>query len=86
MREVGNQKRKEVIMSMKKMLSFALCLAFVLTFVAGCPKPQEKPATPPEAAQPAPPAQPATSSVKAPEAPKAPEAGAKTPEKPAEKK
>jgi hypothetical protein len=83
LREYGNQKRKEVIMSMKKLLSFALCLVIAMAFAAGCKKKEEAPPAPaPEAAAPAP-AQAPMSSVKAPEAAPAPAAPA---EKPADKK
>ncbi|MDD3294629.1 MAG: hypothetical protein PHG20_08095 [Geobacteraceae bacterium] len=70
LREYGNQKRKEVIMSMKKLLSFALCLVIAMAFAAGCKKKEEAPPAPaPEAAAPAPaPEQAPMSSVKAPEA------------------
>ncbi len=79
----GNQKRKEVIKSMKKLISFALCLTLALAF-AGC-KPKEeapKPAEAPKAEAPAP-AQKPMSSAKAPAAPGAPAAA---PAAPAEKK
>jgi hypothetical protein len=69
----GNQKRKEVIMSMKKLISFALCLTLALAF-AGC-KPKEeapKPAEAPKAEAPA--AQKPMSSAQAPAAPAAPAA------------
>jgi hypothetical protein len=70
-----NLKRKEVISSMKKLISLALCLALALAFAAGCKKKEEAPAPAAEQAAPAAPAAPAQapmSSAKA--APAAPAA------------
>jgi hypothetical protein len=73
LRGFGNQKRKEVITSMKKLISLALCLVIALAFVAGCKKKEEAPPAPaPEAAAPA--QAPMTSAAApAPAAPAAPE-------------
>jgi hypothetical protein len=71
-RDFGTQKGKEVILSMKKLISFALCLVIALAFAAGCKKKEEAPVPAPEAAAPAPeaaPAQAPMSSAAAPEAP-----------------
>jgi hypothetical protein len=73
LRGIGNQKRKEVITSMKKLISLAACLIIALAFTAGCKKKtEEAPAPAPEAAAPAP--QAPMSSAKAPEAAPAPDA------------
>jgi preprotein translocase subunit SecY len=52
-RDFGTQKGKEVIMSMKKLISLALCLVIALAFAAGCKKKEEAMA-PAETAAPAP--------------------------------
>ena len=76
----GNQKRKEVITSMKKLISLALCLGLALAFAAGCKKKEEAPAPAAPAVEQKAPEQKPMSSAKAPEAaPAAPAA-------PAEKK
>jgi uncharacterized lipoprotein YajG len=41
LRGFGNQKRKEVITSMKKLISLVLCLVIALAFVVGCKKKEE---------------------------------------------
>jgi uncharacterized lipoprotein YajG len=53
-RDYGTQKGKEVIMSMKKLISLALCLVIALAFAAGCKKKEEAMAPAPEVAAPAP--------------------------------
>ena len=53
----GNQKRKEVISSMKKLISLALCLALALAFAAGCKKKEEAPVEPAKTEAPAAPVQ-----------------------------
>jgi hypothetical protein len=60
LREFGIQKRKEVIPSMKKLLSLVLCLIIALAFAAGCKKKEAAPAQAPmtSAAAPAAPAAP----------------------------
>ncbi|WP_230198984.1 MULTISPECIES: hypothetical protein [Geotalea] len=77
----GNQKRKEVISSMKKLISLALCLALALAFAAGCKKKEEAPVEPAKTEAPA--AAPVQEPMTAKSAPAAPEA---TPAAPAEKK
>lgn len=59
-------------MSMKKLISLALCLVIALAFAAGCKKKEEAMAPAPEAAAPAPEAAQAPMSSAATEAPAAP--------------
>ena len=67
-----NLKRKEVISSMKKLISLALCLALALAFAAGCKKKEEAPAPAAEQAAPAAPAAPAQAPMSSATAPAAP--------------
>jgi hypothetical protein len=84
-----NQKKSEVISSMKKLISLALCLGLALALSAGCKKKEEAPAEAPKAteqAAPAAPAQAPMSSAKAAPGSTTTTTTTTTPAAPAEKK